>query len=251
MKRMFVVFGIIFLGIRAADLPDEPNKFDITRIDYSTLFRRSGLKNDPTSIIFYLEEKNQEALQQFIVQAKKDGRIDVLEKALDYAVKGKKRNAVNILLAEGTPILESLLKQTVDFFLKYDLMDQEERQHYVDAERIFSRIIQNIIENPSRKAEFNTLVKYLMQNGNKTFLRWLLGVAIELRNIPYVEQLMGQGVFIFGHNRLQNAIQILTVFKNHQVNDTDKKRIQTIIDKLIEGYERNNTQRENVERRGQ
>lgn len=259
MKRMYVVFGIIFLGIQAADLPNESNKPSEKRIDYSTLFRKSGLNDDPTNIFFYLEDKNQEALQQFIVQAKKDGRIDVLEKALEYAVKGKKRNAINILLAEGAPISKDLIEQTVAFFTQYNNeMDAEVRRHYKRKEQVYASILRNIIDIPDRKVQFNFMVNYLTKTKNTRLLTWLLGVVIELNNISYVEQLINQGVFIVNQVRLEHTIQILTTFKNTSKNDADKKRIQAIIDKLIYNYgkwvdshERHTTMLINEQRRGQ
>lgn len=255
-------------ALQSADRPDEPkkptdlsgnpNKFDITRVDYSKLFRRSGLNDDQTSIFYYLEAENFQALQQLIDQAKKDGRVDVLEKALDYAVREKKIGAVIVLLSNGVPINLDLLEQTVKGITYYFDADDREKWKYQDKKIIFDFLILQILTMSSRWKELEQLVSYLQDTRNGYFLNDMLDQAINVGVIPVIEFLIDEGAFIPHERRLHEVVRQLNAMSSRDKTGEGKKRIRAIIERLYNAYERlldmrdrNENKRENEQRRGQ
>lgn len=234
-----MMLGAMF-ALQSADLPDDPkkpadlpgnsNKFDITRIDYSKLFRPSGLNDDPTSIFYYFEDKNIDALQRLINQAKKDGRIDVLEKAVRYAIRDKKLNAVSALLDNRAPIRDDIINPTIDFLIEHALRNESQKQLYAREYQTYARIIRSIMQ-PGQSGEFKTVVDYAIGKRNQSVLVWLLEVAISLQNMQYAMVLIDHYIGILDANYLNQAIQMITAMMN-SVDVQYRGKMQDMIDKL-------------------
>ncbi len=225
-----MMLGIIF-ALQSADLPDEPNKPSEKRIDYSVLFRKSGLNDDPTSIHYYLEDNNTQQLQKFIFQAKKDKRFDVLEKALEYAVGKNKLIAELVLLRNEAPISDRIILKTAKFLLEYANMENNKRELYAREFEIYEPVAMHLI-SWDREKEFQILIKYTMKAKGQSFLNWLLYKAISLESIEYTRKLLDLGAWI-EQPLLQDALDTLREIKNHQHNVTQQNDVQTIINRVI------------------